>query len=169
MGISKKILWIAIIVLVIINLSVLGTILYRVQKAKAVKEARIEFEPGNQPWRCYRNELNLTDNQHLQFKQFRMEYQRKANQVTHQMRYNRQKMITELGKKESDTTTLHQLAFELGEMHAELKHLTFEYYLQMKSVCTPEQKDKLFIAFSDMINKDNNLNIPNRHRGRFRR
>ena len=80
----------------------------------------------------------------------------------------RNELMTELGKENSDTIFLHTLAIEIGDMHNKLKHLTFKYYLEMKNICTDEQKEKLFQIFKEMMNQDAEIKMPDKKQTNFK-
>lgn len=167
----KHFIWI-IAVLTVINLSAIATIYYHVnfQEEAPVREFYgPDSEPGPQdvrPGRFFREELNLTPEQHMQFRDLRRNFHMQANDLTYKMQIKRNEMITELAKEEPDIAKLKQIARDIGDMHTELKELTMEYYLGMKEVCTPEQEEKLYRIFEVLINRDGGMPMPGRGRGR---
>ena len=54
----------------------------------------------------------------------------------------------------SDTAKLNLLSDSIGDMHASLKKLSYEYYLDIKNICDEDQKEKLEIVFSEMFSGD---------------
>ena len=73
---------------------------------------------------------------------------------------NRNDILTELGKETSDTMNLKKLSKDLGYLHAELKNLTMNYYLDMKAICNEKQKVKLFQIFKNMVNLNGDISMP---------
>lgn len=161
-AINKSLLIWIVTILVVTNASTIATILYRnSQIQKAIENPQPEIEiPDGHLGRFFRNELGLNPQQHRQFRVFRQKFHSQANSLSAQMQLTRNEMLEELGKEESDTVRLHHLAEELGQMHTELKHLTFEYYLSMKSICNPEQQQKLYGFFKTTINKQDEQILP---------
>ena len=72
----------------------------------------------------------------------------------------REDLLNELGTQNPDSIRLSQMATEVGNNHRELKQLTTTFYLNMKKLCTSEQQVKLHEIFQSMLNKDNQINLP---------
>lgn len=163
-------IWI-IVILAAINISTVGTIVYHIyfqgNTIQNSNSSQIDI-PDSHLGRFFRDELSLNYEQHEQFRDFRQKFHKQANILSNKMQVNRNELITELGKENSDTVYLHALAREIGEMHEELKYLTFEYYLEMKNICTDEQKEKLFQIFRAMINKDDQIEMPDKKQNNFK-
>ena len=161
---NTKTLVTIIVFLVVLNLSTIGTIVYHIYFSGEENGSEVVVEQVDVPdrglGRFFRQQLDLTPQQHVQFRNFRREFHAKANKVTNELQEKRNEFMTELGKEHSDTKKLHKLSEEIGELHAELKHLTFEYYLQMKSVCDREQQEKLYIIFRSMMNPGEESTAP---------
>ena len=160
--------------LTVLNLSATGTVLYNMKFQKENLEREF-YEQGDKPvppdvgpGRFLREKLNLSQEQHEQFRELRRNFHVRANELTYEMQIKRNEMITELAKENPDLQILKQIARDIGDMHTELKELTMDYYLGMKEVCTPEQEEQLFRIFEVLINRDNTLPMPGRGRGRGR-
>ena len=165
---KSTLIWI-IVILAVTNISTIGTIAYRVyfQENTAAIEEEEEIEvPDGRKGRFFRDELGLDNEQHLKFRAFRRNFHRQANRITHELNIKRSDLIAELGKENTDTTALHTLASEIGNLHTDLKHLTFEYYLEMKDVCNDEQNKKLFRIFNAMINSEADMKFTGRKRNK---
>lgn len=149
--------------LVLLNLSTIATIVYHInipeEEQNEVTIEQIDI-PDKGLGRFFRQQLSLTPKQHIEFRNFRKSFHTKANEVTNSLQLKRNDFMVELGKENSDTVRLHQLSNEIGELHAELKHLTFEYYLQMKSICNKEQQNKLYTIFWSMMNSGEEYTTP---------
>lgn len=161
---KSLLIWI-IVILAATNISTVGTIVYRVcfQENTIQNNSTPQINvPDSRLGKFFRDELNLNSGQHQQFRTFRQKFHKQANILTAEMQVKRNEMMAELGKDNSDTIYLHTHAREIGEMHTKLKHLTFEYYLEMKNICTDEQKEKLFQIFKAMINQDAEIKMPDK-------
>ncbi|MCF6240544.1 MAG: periplasmic heavy metal sensor [Bacteroidales bacterium] len=159
-------IWI-IVLLTLSNLSIVGTIIYKVNFQKKENNSLQVEIPNQRLGRFFRKQLNLSYEQHQEFRKFRQKFHREANKITFKMRLKRKQMLIELSKEQSDTVKLHKLAKDLGVLHEQLKHCTFEYYLNMKSVCNEKQKEKLFEIFKSMMNQNGELNMPSRMKNNF--
>lgn len=169
---NKGILIWIIVILAVTNISTLGTIIYHSCFQEDIVQENSP-EPINIPdgylGRFFRDELKLNFEQHQQFRTFRQHFHQEANLVTDKMNINRKELMLELGKEKSDTAYLEKLAEEIGDLHADLKHLTFGYYLEMKNVCTEEQKEKLFQIFSSMTNQGAEMEMPDTRQNPFQK
>lgn len=165
---QRTLIWI-IVILAVTNISTVGTIVYHRYLQKPVKpESATITIPESHLGRFFRDALGLTATQHEQFRTFRQAFHQQANQLTDQMQIKRNEMMEELGKENPDTVHLHALATDIGNLHRDLKHLTFEYYLEMKNVCTADQTEKLFQIFSAMVNREAEIKMPDSLQHKFR-
>jgi len=167
---NKNILIWIIVFLAITNISTIGTIIYRTYSQQTISQSnqseQIEI-PNDHLGKFFRDELNLTYEQHQQFRNLRQIFHTKANVVTDEMQVKRDEIMLQLGEEKTDTVYLNTLAKEIGNLHEELKHLSFEYYLNMKSICNDEQKDKLFQIFKAMTNNGGEIKMPNKKHNNF--
>ncbi|MCD4736712.1 MAG: periplasmic heavy metal sensor [Bacteroidales bacterium] len=144
-----------IIILLATNISTITTVLYNKNQNKQASQNPEEIIiPDDGLGRFFRDELNLTRDQHQQFRSYRQNYHINASKITGQLHEKRSEMLNELSVENSDTKYLHQIAEEIGDLHKELKHLTFEYYLNLKDICTESQRKKLFSIFNSMQNSE---------------
>lgn len=154
--------WI-IVILVATNLSTIGSFYYHrmdeMKLATATKEEQTTI-PGEQRTRFFRDELNLNDDQIDQFRQINRTFNRTARGIEMNLAQLREDLINELGTPNPDSSRLHQMATDVGDNHRELKQVTTTFYLDMKKLCTPEQQAKLHEIFQSMLNKDNQVNLP---------
>ena len=151
---NKILIWV-IIILLATNIATIATVIYHVYiiENNIRKPERIVI-PDYGLGRFFREELNLTREQQQQFRSFRQNYRLQASKIIKQMQEKRLEMLDELSVENSDTVRLHQIADEIGAFHRELKHLTFEYYLNLKDICNDQQRDKLFRMFKAMQNSE---------------
>lgn len=159
---NTKILIGIIVFLILLNLTILGVVSYKknentLYKVQDKKEMVI---PTRHLGRFFRDQLNLSTKQHRAFQVIRQDYHKNSDIILEKMTKNRHTIITELGKNKSDTLMLKSLSTELGSLHTALKNRTIQYYLDMKDVCTEEQKVKLFQTFKAMVDADLTVTMP---------
>ncbi len=168
----RILIWV-IVILAAINLATLGSIYYSRHDRPKSSSANDRSDEANQPVeqraRFFGEQLDLSNDQLAQVREFNRSFNRKARGIENELSQLRSEMITELGKANSDTLRLNQLATAMGDHHRELKLLTMELYLQMKAVCSPEQQTKLNQIFQSMLNKENQMNLPRGQGNRGRR
>ncbi len=162
MKINNKILFGIIALLVLLNISIIVTILYKKNQITKYNYAYKNEMPIQKKHlgRLFKNELDLSFKQHKKFQELRHQYHQNSNEIIKEMKTIRSEILQELGKNESDTLLLKQLSKRLGEQHIKLKDLTIKFYLDMKKECSPEQKEKLFELFKKLANEDGNFTMP---------
>jgi Spy/CpxP family protein refolding chaperone len=158
----RILIWI-IVILVATNVSTIGSFYYhRMTEAKTpeTKQEDQKVIPGEQRTRFFRDQLNLNDEQLDQFRDINRTFNRTARGIEMNLAQLREDLITELGKQNPDSVHLDQMAIDVGNCHRKLKQVTTTFYLNMKKICTAEQQIKLHEIFQSMLNKDNQVNLP---------
>jgi Spy/CpxP family protein refolding chaperone len=156
-----------IVILIATNISTVGSFYYHrfnENKTTEEKEENQTSIPGDQRTRFFREELGLNDEQLIPFREVNRTFNRTARGIEMDLAQLREELITELGTENPDSTKLDQLANDIGENHKNLKKVTATFYLNMKNICTDEQKVKLHNIFQSMLNKDIQINLPQQGR-----
>ena len=158
----RILIWI-IVILVATNLSTIGSFYYHrtaeLKSAEVVQDEQTNI-PGEQRTRFFRDELNLDADQLNQFREINRTFNRTARGIEMNLAQLRENLINELGTQNPDSARLDQMAIAVGNNHRELKQVTTTFYLDMKKICTAEQQVKLHEIFQSMLNKDNQVNLP---------
>ena len=76
----------------------------------------------------------------------------------------RVEMFAELQKAEPDTVRLNGMSKHIGDLHGRLKYETYNFYLNIKKLCTPEQMKELEKAFQPLFKNEGNVSPGNQHR-----
>ncbi len=156
-------LWI-IILLVATNVTTIATIIYHNYSQQEIRKTdtlnQLEI-PNKRIGRFFKEQLNLSFEQNQKFREFRQIFHSESNRLTSEMQLKRKEFLNELGKANSDTVYLNKLSNEIGNLHTDLKHITYQFYIEMKSVCNEEQKAKLFEIFNSMANQEIESKMPN--------
>ena len=149
----------AIVVLVIMNVTTIITVVYHkfqfdkiVSSTVDAKQAEIESERFS--GRYFRDELNMSNAQMEKFKVINPVFRPKAKFITIELAEKRKQMLVEMATAKSDTSRLNALSDSIGQLHSELKRVTYRYYLEMKAICNPEQQVKLEKLFGEMFTND---------------
>jgi len=165
----RILVWI-IVILVATNVSMAVSFLYHKQQDRQLLEQsekeNIEL-PAQQRTRFFREHLNLDPRQVAVFRELNRSFNRQAWQINHRLKALRIAMVNELGKEDPEKKRLEAVSQEIGELHAQLKHETIEYYLAMKEVCSEEQQHMLNELFMSVLHRDEGVRLPQRGR-RFR-
>lgn len=159
---NSKILIGIIVLLILLNLTIVGTILYNKNEVTnyKVQDKKEIIMPTNHLGYFFKKELNLSNKQQRAFQNIRHQYHQNSDIILKKMEKNRNDLLIELGKEKSDSIILNRLSKDLGFLHTELKNLTIQYYLDMKEVCNEKQKVKLFQTFKVMVNSNGNITMP---------
>jgi Spy/CpxP family protein refolding chaperone len=158
----RILIWI-IVILVATNLSTISSFYYhRIMETKTIQTKQDEETAiqGEQRTRFFRDQLNLNAEQLDKFRDINRAFNRTAKGIEMNLARLREDLVNELGKQNPDSTLLNQMAIEVGNNHRELKQVTTNFYLDMKKICTTEQQAKLHEIFQSMLNKDNQINLP---------
>lgn len=166
----RTLIWV-IVILLATNLSMAITFLYHKQQdkkaAQQTEESAVEV-PAEQRTRFFREQLNLNQEQGNQFRELNRNYNRTAREITIQLEKLRNEMVEELGKTEPAKEKLDEITKTIGELHTQLKNVTIDYYLGMKTVCDDNQKEKLNEIFQSMLKQNEDVKLPGRQ-GRYGR
>jgi hypothetical protein len=135
-------IWIWIVVLlVVLNLTTIGTILYHNYRENSNGVAVSLSEEGQNriSGKYFRQTLGFNDDQMEAFRQANREFQPAAARLIFSIDSLKREMFKELNENHPDTAMLNYLSDQLGKHHAELKRITNNFYLKMKSVCDSSQ------------------------------
>lgn len=158
---SKKALMIwAIVALALLNLTTIATVFY--YRSRNVKETTnqesVVIQPENTSLRFsgryFRDQLNLNAEQMERFREFNPLFRQHVRDINFELSSIRRKMLDEMSSSRCDTVRLKSLSDSIGHLHANLKVLTYKYYLDFKKICNKEQKEKLDSLFGAMFATD---------------
>lgn len=164
--IMKRNIWFWILVsLVIINVVALITIIFSnknpIQVNNPPSTENMEFRGMNY---FLRHELNLSREQFEELRMMRQVSLNETSQIWLEIHGKREAMLEEIIKNEPDEAKIENLAKEMGDLHEKLKLQTFNHFLQIKNVCTPDQQKKL----NRFLKEIKERNPPHHHRKRMR-
>ncbi|KUK77350.1 MAG: hypothetical protein XD92_0829 [Proteiniphilum acetatigenes] len=156
---TVKILWWAIALLVVLNLTTIGTILFRNRESSDNNITIVLDENQQNPLtgRFFRQTLGFDDAQMNIFREAHRSFQYRANDLIFGMDSLKNEMFTELNSPTPDTIRLNELSEQVGSYHAELKKITNAFYLQLKTVCDSTQCEQLQQAFLPLF-RDGTVN-----------
>jgi hypothetical protein len=101
-----------------------------------------------------KKELNLSEEQYQKVIIQNDHTFRTYNLVLDMMCETNVALLEELGKPESDPMVLDSLARKYGLLSTSLRRHTVDYFVNIKNLCTPEQKKKLTLIFKGMMEMD---------------
>ncbi|PKQ63969.1 hypothetical protein BZG02_08125 [Labilibaculum filiforme] len=151
-------MWLAFILLAI-NLSTIGSFWYHMQKEQPVADSNVEL-PDEFRTRFLKEQLGLDEETRIVFRTLNRKYNQDANQIMKELNGLRKEMVQQLGTKNCDTLELKNIAGLIGSKHQELKLVTVQFYLDMKSELNEEQQMKLYDLFSSLLQKEVEVKPP---------
>lgn len=156
---TVKILWWVIALLVMLNVTIIGTILLRSRESSSDTIAIVLDENRQNPLtgRYFRQTLGFDDAQMDIFREAHHSFQYRANDLIFGMDSLKNEMFAELNSSTPDTIRLNDLSEKVGSYHAELKKITNAFYLQLKTACDSTQCEQLQQAFLPLF-RDGTVN-----------
>ncbi|HAM09557.1 MAG: hypothetical protein A2X05_01290 [Bacteroidetes bacterium GWE2_41_25] len=154
-------IWV-IVALALLNVSTLGTILFqrytynRSLRAETVRSATANPNYGTFSGNYFGESLNLTPEQQSEFRKFDPRFREKVKEINFSLSELRSEMLGEMTKSEVDTEKLDELSEMIGKRHSDLKKLTYKYYLDLRSICDPQQQQLLETLFAETLMYDRN-------------
>ncbi len=166
---NQLLIW-AVVLLILTNVSTVGTILYNKYKAGAAADyiainARSGVNMLN--GKFFRQTLGFTQKQMDSFREINQVFRPSAMDLTYGVDSLKTEMYNELQKAVADTVRLNNLSWQIGDMHGKLKYETYHFYLNLKKICSSAQRIELEKAFQPLF-KTENINLPNQHWQRAR-
>lgn len=165
----------AIVVLALMNITTLITLLIHSNNSREtstpVLSGTVRSEDASVEYsgRYFRDQLNLNRDQMAEFAKFNPQFRNKVRNINLDLMEIRQQMILEMAAEKSDTGKLNILSDSIGYLHANLKKLTYGYYLDFKRICDKEQQARLETLFGGMFAPDFQMGGQQRQRNRYGR
>jgi len=150
----------AIMILAVMNISTLATIMYHKYQSEKTEttsvsdQKQLEADSEKFSGRYFRDQLNLSREQMDKFKEINPVFRPKARDITIGLAQKRKQMLIEMAAVKSDTLRLNALSDSIGQLHSNLKKITYRYYMEIKSICDQEQQRKLEQIFGEMFTND---------------
>jgi hypothetical protein len=153
-------IWV-IVILIIINVTTLLTVLYHKKQsgeevnivsssALSISDtASVQFSG-----RFFRDQLNLSRDQMDRFTEFNLVFRKQAREINIDLARLRNQMLNEMVADNADLNKLNLLSDSIGFLHADLKKLTYRYYLDIKEISDQDQQKKLEQMFSGIFDSD---------------
>jgi Spy/CpxP family protein refolding chaperone len=154
-------IWV-IVALALLNVSTLGTILFqrynynRSLRSETLRPAPANQNYGNLSGSYFGGSLNLTPEQQREFQKFDPLFRAEVREINFSLSELRNEMLVEMTKTEVDTEKLDELSEMIGSLHSDLKKLTYNYYLDLRSICDPQQQQVLEALFAETLMFDRN-------------
>ncbi len=96
------------------------------------------------------NVLDLSEEQIRVFTEIERQYRQRMTFYMEQMDSVDLNILEEIKKEEPDRERLDSLAASTGQIQYSLKKATSNHFLEVKSICTPEQRERFNEVISDI-------------------
>lgn len=142
----------------LLNFTIVGTIIYH---RYTINNGMMQYEqneiPRGEMMRFYREELNLTDTQHSNFRELRMNYIDNARIIQGEMKLLRDYIYEESISGNANLDSIKLKSEKLGDLHTNLKILTSTYFITLLETCDENQKPIMKNIISSMQNSHANI------------
>lgn len=159
MNMNTKIrnLWVAVIMLLLLNLVTVGTIIYHNLQDGTIEED-ILLAPDTEPinGKYFRYHLNFDENQMNVFRKSNGEFRKKANELIRNIAVQKNTLFKELQNQDPNQEKIKEISSEIGSLHTELKIITADFYMTLNAVCNEEQKIKMKNTFFPLFKETPN-------------
>ena len=144
--------WIGL-ALTVLNLSLLGTLGYNYRK---LTKDPIPPKVEERVLRFMSRELGFSQEQKQELRSFRRKYMESTFKIRHELKFIQENIFEEVSDSEPNLDKLKKLSEKHGTYETELKTLTWQHFLDVRSICTDQQKERLSVIFQ-------NLDKPNKY------
>lgn len=151
----KVLTWL-VVVLLVLNVSTIATVFYQ-KNEKALDEQVMVLDADKNirlTGRYFRQELNFDNDQMQTFRTANHLFQDKVRTIVFKLDSLKTENFVELNQLQSDSAKLDNIAQHIGLQHKELKKVTNEFYLELKTMTNNQQFTLLQNAFSPLFTTD---------------
>jgi hypothetical protein len=134
--------WI-VIILTIINLTSLGTILYKTSCHKNMDKSMLKDDSHGQGGGGFWRKLDLDSLQRIKFKEMGGQFFDSMKTISKYRDKLALQIADELKKDSPDTLIMYAVCREMGNNYARQKMFSIGHILDIKNQCKPEQIEKL--------------------------
>lgn len=138
-------------ILLLVTLSALATVLYRQHRESIRMQVTAENRQCSATGSFLQNELGLTETQLSSVEESCGACRGSSQCLRDNLRDKKKELIDELSREPSDTARLNKIAAEFGTAQSDVVRMMIRQYLEIKTVCTPEQRKKLASLYSELF------------------
>lgn len=147
---KKKILYIALGLLIIINLTAFATLTYHRCCGRYDECVHVEVK-GRGPYLC--QELSLTESQIKDMDVMSKSFHLYADSISSALSLRRSELVNTLSESNPDIKKIDSQIEEVNRLHADLQKYVIHYLLKKKEKLTTEQQNKFFAILKERFNK----------------
>lgn len=140
---SKRFISIILAILVVLNLTLLGTLWWQNTHVPKKNEKVAKIQKNKNKQSIFEKELHLTDEQSKQFSTLRFQHFQRTLPALLAISGLKRQLIQEAVKAEPDTLVIKALAERIGSQQALIEYRLAWHFNDLSKVCTLEQRDSL--------------------------
>jgi hypothetical protein len=155
---KNRYLWFSVVSLVVLNLILLA-LLWLGRPSRSGR-----MPPPQKPERIrelLKEQLNFSDEQVQRYLELREQHHQRARQLEAEIRDLKREMFSQVLDEQAPAAVSDSLLNLVLEKQAELEKVTFQHFLDLKSLCGPGQKEKLKVLMGEVFRR----NMPGKPEG----
>lgn len=158
--VTYKIFLIAIIFLTLVNLgfAISYFIIHRQHRLEAVYPRERFMEKGSRMMerggRFMEKEIGFDEVQMKNFQNLREEFRTQISPLHKELRTLNSSLIMEATSNKPDTLECTRISRQIGDLHTEIKIITYLHMMQVAKIATPEQMKKLDAFYLEMFSAE---------------
>lgn len=138
------------IILLIANISVLLA-LYFFTGSNGQQQKSHDLSYQMETEEFLKRELDFSPQQYEKYMKMNRDVKESYQEINRVICENHNKLLRELSEPDPSLKTIDSLSRVIGDVHIGLKRYTARHFLNIKSICTPGQKEKLRGLIRDML------------------
>lgn len=148
---SKKLFLAIILFLTLINLGFVITVLlvHHQERSEHFNVQKVNERRG----RLLEKELGFNQNQIQSFHAARDEFRKKTEPLKSELRQLNRDLIVEATSVKPDTAKCNRISLRIGEVHTQIKHMTYIHLINVSKIATPQQSGKMSEFFLKILNE----------------
>jgi hypothetical protein len=155
---KNRYLWITVVSLVVLNLVLLALLWLG-------RPTRSGHMPPQKPERIrelLKEQLDFSDDQVQRYLELREQHHRHTQRLEAEIRDLKREMFSQVLDERAPIAVSDSLLSLVLEKQAELEKVTFQHFLDLKSLCGPGQKEKLKVLMGEVFRR----NMPSMPKGK---
>lgn len=98
-----------------------------------------------------KKKLNLTDDQLQQFRDLRENHFEETKEIGNEIHNLKRELSEEVFKETQNQVEVEKFIEQIGQLEMKMEKEKFKHFLELKSICTPEQQQKFREIFKEIM------------------
>lgn len=154
---TSRTIVLSLVLVIIILVTGFGTTIYHMRKTFAGEKHTVATDPRDREANCSNSvaflsrELDLTAEQKEKVTEIKSSCMHESRCMVSELRSNKELLLKELAGENPDPKTMDSLSALIGKQQEKILNTTVSQYLQIKQICTAEQKVKLSSLYFELM------------------